>query len=313
MLKFKESSSTEVTVIIPVHNRPQELQACLQALSAQDFPKDKFEIIICDDGSTEPILDKIDFAREQGLEVVYVRQEKRGPAAARNLGILQATGSIVAMTDSDTLPDDQWLKSLVSSLLEAPQAVGVEGQVCAPNELEFFPLGEGPINKAGKVYLTCNCAYRRDVLFEAGGFDESFPYPAYEDTDLASTMQKFGPILWQPNALMYHPQKPLTPKTTLKKLTHWEYVLITAFRYGYFAWPQYKTKHPRIRAIALSVIALPLSKFKAAGECALAFPSAAVKLFVYGIAECLGALWLVVPKALFGEYRSKAIRGKYLS
>ncbi len=313
MLKFKESSSTVATVIIPVHNRPQELQACLQALLAQDFPKDKFEIIICDDGSTEVIADKIDFDKGQGLELTYVRQENSGPAAARNLGILQASGAIVAMTDSDTLPDGKWLKSLVSSLSEAPQAVGVEGQVCAPNDLEFFPLGEGPINNAGKVYLTCNCAYRRDVLFQAGGFDESFPYPAYEDTDLASTMQEFGPILWQPNAIVYHPQRPLTRKAVLKKLTHWEYVLVTAFRYGYFAWPQYKTQYPRIRAIALSVIALPLSKFKAAAECALAFPSAALKLFAYGIAESLGALWVVLPKALFGEFRSRAIRGRYLS
>lgn len=312
MSKFQDSSSTEVTVIVPVHNRPQELQECLQALFAQDYPHDQFEIVICDDGSTEPILDKIESFAQRDIKLIYVRQENRGPAAARNLGILQASGSIVAMTDSDTLPDSKWLRNLVSALSETPEAVGVEGQVCAPNELEFFPLGEGPINKAGKVYLTCNCAYRRDVLFQAGGFDETFPYPAYEDTDLASKMQEFGPILWQPSAVVYHPQRPLTLKAVMKKLTHWEYVLITAFRYGYFAWPQYKTKHPRMRAIALSVIALPLSKFKAAAGCAIAFPVAALKLFGYGIAESLGALYVVVPKALFGNYKARAIRGRYL-
>ena len=313
MLKRKESSSTEISVIIPAHNRPHELKKCLQALSAQDYPKDKFEVIVCDDGSTESILEAVEVSKEQGLKLIYVRQEKRGPASARNLGILQASGPIIAMTDNDTLPDPAWLRHLHSALAEAPEAVGVEGRVCAPNDLEFLPLGEGPINQSGKVYLTCNCAYRREALFQAGGFDESFPYPAYEDTDLAAQLLKFGPILWQPDAVVYHPQRPLTLRAVLKKLTHWEYVLITAFRYGYFAWPQYKTNHPRIRAIVLSVIALPLSKLKDAAKCAMAFPSAAVKLFAFGIMECLGALVLVLPKALFSDYRSKAVRGRYLS
>lgn len=313
MLKLRKSSSTEVSVIIPVHNRSRDLNECFQALLAQDYPRDKFEVVIGDDGSDEAILDCVEAAWEQGLKITYVRQECGGPASARNLGILQTSGSIVAMTDNDTLPDRAWLGQLHSALSEAPEAVGVEGKVCAPNDLEFLPLGEGPINNAGSVYLTCNCAYRRTALFQAGGFDESFPYPAYEDTDLASQMTRFGPILWQPKAVIYHPQRPLTLRAVLKKLTHWEYVLITAFRYGYFAWPRYKTNHPRIRAILLSVIALPLSKLKDAMKCGIAFPSAAMKLIAFGMMECLGALVLVLPKALFSDYKSKAIRGRYLS
>ncbi|MBS1791227.1 MAG: glycosyltransferase [Acidobacteria bacterium] len=312
MLKREQITATEISVVIPVHNRLHDLQIVLRALSLQDFPKEKFEVILCDDGSTEAISSCVGWAENLGLNLSYFRQEKRGPASARNLGIRRAAGKIIAMTDNDTLPDRAWLRQLDAALAEAPEAVGVEGRVCAPNELEFFPLGEGPINKSGNVYLTCNCAYRREALVQAGGFDETFPYPAYEDTDLASQLQQFGPILWQPDAVVYHPQRPLTLRAVLKKLTHWEYVLITAFRYGYFAWPQYPTKHPRIRAIALSVIALPLSKLKDAMRCAVAFPAAAAKLFVFGIAECLGALVLVVPKALFINFRSKAIRGRYL-
>lgn len=302
----------EISVIIPVHNRPQELKECLGALSIQDYPKDKFEVIICDDGSTEPVKEAVEFARDLGLTLVYVRQENSGPASARNLGILNAHAAIIAMTDSDTIPDRAWLKNLHSALAENPEAVGVEGKVCSLNDLEFVPLGEGPINKSGGVYLTCNCAYRRDALFQVGGFDETFPYPAYEDVELAAQVKAIGPILWQPNALVIHQQRLLTLRAVLKKLTHWEYVLITAFRFGYFAWPQYKTRYPRLRAIVLSVFALPFSKVRVAANCALVFPGAALRLVALGLIESLCALVLVAPKALLLDYGSKSIRGRYL-
>ncbi len=313
MPKLDQPSSIEVSVIVPVHNRQSELKECLLALSVQDYPKDKFEIIICDDGSTENISDAVEYARNLGIASVYARQERKGPASARNLGILQARGSIIAMTDSDTIPDRAWLKNLCSALNESPEAAGVEGRVGSLNDLEFIPLGEGPANKSGNVYLTCNCAYRREVLFQVGGFDETFPYPAYEDVELAAQVKTIGSILWQPNALVIHPQRALTLRAVLKKLTHWEYVLVMAFRFGYFAWPQYQTKHPRLRAIALSVLALPFSKIRAAADCLMVFPSASLKLLAFAFVECLGALFFVAPKALFGDYASKSVRGNYLN
>ena len=313
MPKLDQPSSIEVSVIVPVHNRSNELKECLHALSVQDYSKDRFEIIICDDGSTENLSDAVEYARNLGIALVYVRQERKGPASARNLGILQAHGSIIAMTDSDTLPNPNWLKNLCAALNESPKAVGVEGMVSSLNDLEFIPLSEGPTNKSGKVYLTCNCAYRREVLFQIGGFDETFPYPAYEDVELAAQVKTIGPILWQPDALVIHPQRALNLKAVLKKLTHWEFVLIMAFRFGYFGWPQYKTKYPRLRAVALSVLALPFSKIRAAAGCMLVFPSASIKLLTFGFMECLGALFFVAPKVLFGNYASKSARGDYLN
>src|SRR5262249_54879382 len=144
------------------------------------LPKKKFEVVICDDGSTETLAETVEAAKSAGVQAVYVRQGAKGPAAARNLGIHHARGAIIAMTDSDTLPPQTWPRKLTEALAENPGAVGAEGKVYAENEAEFHPLGEGPMNKSGGVYLTCNCAYRRNALFAVGGFDETFPYPAYE-------------------------------------------------------------------------------------------------------------------------------------
>ena len=237
-----------------------------------------------------------------------------GPAAARNLGIQHATGEIVAMTDSDTLPDARWLTKLCEALDAAPDAVGVEGMVYAENEGEFDPLGEGPTNKAGGVFLTCNCAYRRSALLQVGGFDEGFPFPAYEDTELAACAGRLGRILWQPEAKVVHPQRPLTLQAVIKKLHHWEFVLLMGYRYGYLAWKHYPVRHPGLRVALLSVIALPLAKFRTAAEWFGRKPAKALTLAGFGLVESLGALVLVAPKALFGRrLRRLARRSRLLA
>jgi glycosyltransferase involved in cell wall biosynthesis len=284
----------------------------LQALAAQDFPHEKYEVIVCDDGSEENISEVVDEFRQAGFEARYLRQEWKGPAAARNLGIRNARGAVIAMTDSDTLPDRMWLGKLHQALERNPDAVAVEGRVYAANEGEFDPLGEGPVNKSGGVYLTCNCAYRRAALFEIGGFDETFPYPAYEDTELAARAQQIGRIVWAPEAVVIHPQRPLTLRAVMKKLRHWEYVLLMGRRYGYLAWRQYPAKYPGLRVTLLSVFALPAAKFKTAVKWIGRRPKDALKLFLFGIAESVGAMALVAPMALFGRLQDKVDRRKYL-
>lgn len=304
-------SSLHFSVIIPTRNRNQDLRLCLDALANQDFPREEFEVVVCDDGSDEPADRVIEEARALGLEIRLYRQAPKGPAAARNLGIRHARGQLVAMTDSDTLPDRAWLTKLSEAFAANPHAIAVEGKVFADNEGEFDPLGEGPSNKDGGVFLTCNCAYRRDVLLQIGGFDETFPYPAYEDTELAARAQQIGPIAWQPEAIVIHPQRPLTLRAIFKKLKHWEYVMLMGLRYGYLAWKRYPVKHPRLRVVALSVVALPLAKFKTAGRWIRRDPAAAAKLAFFGLAESLGALCIVVPKALFGRYGERLDRRDY--
>ena len=302
----------EVSVVVPTRNRPQDLRRCLEALAAQDFPRARFEVLVCDDGSAEDVRSVVEQVAAGGLQVRYLRQSPKGPAAARNLGIRHALGQVIAMTDSDTLPDRAWLGKLCEALAAHPGAVAVEGKVYAENEGEFGPLGEGPKNLTGGVYLTCNCAYRRETLFQIGGFDETFSYPAFEDTDLAARALELGRIVWQPEAVVLHPQRPLTLRAVLKKLRHWEFVMLMGCRYGYLAWKQYPVKHPRLRVAILSVVALPLAKLKLAARWLGRRPGAALKLIVFGVVESVGALILIAPKALFGWHHAREMRRRYL-
>lgn len=302
-----------VSVVVPCRNRAGELKRCLESLIQQQFPKEGYEVIVCDDGSEEDIESVIQEITWKGLKVSYNRQAPKGPAAARNLGIRMAQGQIIAMTDSDTIPQPNWLAKLCEALSNNPQAVAVEGKVYAENEGEYAPLGEGPTNKCGGVFLTCNCAYRRDVLLRVGGFDETFPYAAYEDVELAARAQEFGEIIWQPEAIVIHPERRLTFTGVLKKLRHWEYVLIIGLRYGYLAWKKYPVTNPRWRVVILSTVALPLAKFKKSLQWAWRRPAAALQLSFYGAMESIGAFLVVAPKALFGNYSERAVRRGYLS
>lgn len=302
----------DIAVVIPVRNRRLDLERCLAAIYAQDFRKERFELIVCDDGSNENLSEVIDRFKYRFANMRYIRQRAKGPATARNLGILHARSPIIAFTDSDTVPDQRWLSSLHPIFSHNTNIVGVEGKVIADDEAKFHILGEGPTNKVGGVYLTCNCAYRRDALIAAGGFDESFPYPAYEDTEIAARLLQIGEIVWQPEAIVIHPRRAITLTTVLKKLQHWEYALTMGFRYGFLAWRQYPVTYPKLRVIALAVIALPLAKIKIALNNLKLFPRLSLKLFLLGAAESLGALFYVMPKILFSSRSRKTARIDYL-
>ncbi|MFM8392373.1 MAG: hypothetical protein ACKOB4_00430, partial [Acidobacteriota bacterium] len=101
-------------------------------------------------------------------------------------------------------------------------------------------------------------------------------------------------------------------KTVVKKLRHWEYVLLMGMRYGYLGWKHYPVRHPRLRVALLSVIALPLAKFRTAWQWVGRRPGAAFRLAGLGLVESVGALFIVVPRALCGDFRDRVIRRRYL-
>lgn len=99
------------SIVIPTYNRPKQLAACLQACGRLDYPHDRFEIIIVDDGSPDPV----EVHKKDGsnlISITCLRQFNAGPASARNMGAQHAQGDILAFTDDDCVPTQQWLREL---------------------------------------------------------------------------------------------------------------------------------------------------------------------------------------------------------
>src|SRR5438309_8873202 len=94
----------KITVQICSHNRKQLLAKVLASLFDQTFPKEEFEVIVVDDGSTDGTAEMIK-GLAAPIDLVYIRQEKEGLSAGRNKGILKAQGEIILFIDDDVIAD----------------------------------------------------------------------------------------------------------------------------------------------------------------------------------------------------------------
>jgi len=202
------------TVVIPTYERARELGHCLAALAALDYPRDRFEVVVADDGSPRPPRQIVEELRG-AIDVRLVTAPHRGPAAARNLGAGAARGELLAFTDDDCRPTPDWLRALAGRLGAQPCAA-VGGHVRNGLAGNRFSAGsqllvdflyqhwnEGP---EGPVLFTSNnLALRADLFRELGGFDASFPLPAAEDREFCDRWRARGlPLRYAPEARVDH-------------------------------------------------------------------------------------------------------------
>ena len=211
-----------LAVVIPTYNRADILIECLKHLEDQSF-KD-FEIVIVDDGSTDSTSDRIaSYLINTPLSARYMRQENSGPARARNLAIstIQAPISLLIGDDIFASP------SLVAEHLQlhsrrsepSVAALGLtrwseKGQTVTPF-MRWLDSGDGlqfryDLLLSGKSpdwtdFYTSNLSLKTSVLKDFP-FDESFPYAAMEDIELACRIEaKQGlEMVFLPNAFAHH-------------------------------------------------------------------------------------------------------------
>ena len=170
-----------VSVIIPVYNDQDRLTTCLEALRAQTYPASRFEIIVVDNGSKEPVDQVVaDFPQARCLH-----EPKSGSYAARNRGVEASRGEVLAFTDADCLPTKTWIENGVEALLKAPDVGLVAGKVdlfaqdpARPNIYElydrFFYLDQKVAVERGHYGATANLFTYRSVMDKVGLFNSEF-------------------------------------------------------------------------------------------------------------------------------------------
>ena len=203
----------EITIVVPVWNGEKTIRQCVLALLGQSTPAS--EIIVIDDGSTDgtgAIL------REFGERVRVVSQPNRGPAAARNAGIRAARGELIAFTDSDCFPDQDWLASLQEGFrLPGPvptggvggivRGIGGAGQTLTGEYVDLIRLLDPEPDGAGEIpyLITANACFARKMLEEVGLFDEGFRRPGGEEAELGYRIRRAGyHFRLAPAALVWH-------------------------------------------------------------------------------------------------------------
>jgi glycosyltransferase involved in cell wall biosynthesis len=203
-----------VSIVVPTFNRSHFIEKAFSSLVAQDYPKDKFEIIVVDDGSSDNTPEILRRFQADHSFFQYFSQPNKGPAAARNLGIRHASGEIILFIDDDCIADTNWARELVRDYADQ-QVGGVAGRirfVPPDNNLanQFAARSEGagqPFNSSGEIdfFVTANASFRRDVISRVGGFDETFPHAAHEDVDLSHRVKKAGwKLVYSDAAVVHH-------------------------------------------------------------------------------------------------------------
>jgi GT2 family glycosyltransferase len=286
-----QSRECVVSVVVPVRNRSDLLKRCLDSLAAQDYSAENFEIIICDDGSTEDISRVIEKCQPGPPDTRLVRQNCRGPAAARNLGIRESVSPIILFVDSDIVADKGLISGLVAALAKNPDWAGSEACLIPVEGLDS-PLWEAPESGTGGRFHTAAIAYRRTALVAAGGLDETFPLPACEDTELAARILPLGPIGFVPEAKARHPRRKAGFRMHWRARLHWKYIVILAERYGFLAFPGKKIgRFPRWRVARAAVINLPLGRLWNALHWLRRSPLDATLAGFYALFDFICGLW----------------------
>lgn len=172
------------SVIIPVFNRPDEVEELLESLSAQDFNGD-FEVVVVEDGSSVPCKDVVSRYFDR-LDVKYFVKRNSGPGPSRNYGVEHAEGEYVIILDSDCVLPSGYLSAVDESLERIPcDAFG--GPDCAHESFtpiqkaisysmtSFFTTGgiRGGKRKMDKFYpRSFNMGVKKTVYEKLGGFSK---------------------------------------------------------------------------------------------------------------------------------------------
>jgi glycosyltransferase involved in cell wall biosynthesis len=178
-----------ISVIIPVHNRPEKVAHAINAVLAQTYQD--FELIVVDDGSTDQTFATLQQIRVRHPHIKLLQQKNRGVAAARNAGVKISKGEWLAFLDSDDSWEPSKLQAQIDFLKKHPKFQVVQtrerwirnGERVNPHQKHQMQSGHIFEPSLELCLISPSAVLIAKNLFEdLGGFDESFP--ACEDYEL---------------------------------------------------------------------------------------------------------------------------------
>jgi len=175
----------------------------------------RYEVVVVDDGSIDGTVAWLQQAALPHLQLLC--QDHQGPAAARNLGVEQASGDTIVFIDSDLVVTEHFLQAHADSIIQAEQDLGhnrlfTYGRVI--NTCNFDHPNAEPYKLtdfSAAYFATGNVAIARTWLAEAGPFDTRFQLYGWEDLELGARLKKLGlKLIKAPTAIGYHWHPPFS-------------------------------------------------------------------------------------------------------
>ena len=216
----------EISVILPVRDNPDGLRACLAALARQEtqYP---FEVLVVDNN------DRFCAADYEGLEIGsaplrVLHEARRGSDLARNLGIRHARGRVCAFTDSDCLPQPDWLEQGMGRIQQGAKILGGEVTIfynnAAPTWAERFDLAyyldQYRYISFDGFAVTANLFVIRVLFDDVGLFNEDLYANGDREWCLRAARSDYR-VTYAPEAVVFHPARETLAKI-LKKAARLE-------------------------------------------------------------------------------------------
>lgn len=181
------NNKLKASVIVPFRNESHNLVKCIKSILNQVIERDRFEIILIDDHSSDDYFDRIkNIVKDNEIKLIKLNEHegKFGKKKAIAEGIKHSTNEIIVTTDADCWHDNKWLKSLLASFDEKTGFVA--GKIVYSNGESFFKtlqkiefaslvtIGASLIgNKYPLLANGATCAYRKELFYQLGGFSDN--------------------------------------------------------------------------------------------------------------------------------------------
>lgn len=244
-----------VSVLVPAHNEAVVLERTVQALMNFDYPKDRYEIIVINDNSsdnTEEILSRL-MKTDPDRRLICVSTDKEvggnGKSNALNIGYSIARGSVIAIYDADNTPEREALRILVENLMTDDRLGAVIGKFRTRNRnatlltrfVNIETLTHQFMNQAGRYFYWKLCTIpgtnyviRRSIVEKVGGWDVK---ALSEDTEISFRIYRMGYYIKMiPQAVTWE-QEPQYLKQWFRQRVRWAkgnlYVMIKNFKYTF--------------------------------------------------------------------------------
>jgi len=250
----------ETSIIIPVRNQKDTLLAALESLKKQIKKPRVFEIVICDDDSTDGTGDIVKKLRFPIFFKYFINKPAIGRAGNRDQGVARSVGKRVIFIDGDMVPDENF----IANMIEEDDSDYVKlGKVLPPPEEELtgieqylytrgrYTYNENGVAVPGRYFTSNNFCISRELYQKVGGLDTKFTGWGGEDLDFGLRLERAGiPIKNCVNAITYHYHK-----RTLQDM-------ISDFReFGNLSFPYLIEKHPEfLDQIPANKLGIPDSK-----------------------------------------------------
>ena len=169
----------KISVIVPFYNAEKYLRSCITALLSQDASQENYEVILVDNNSTDSSV----AIAKQFPRVKVLSESRQGAYAARNTGLAEARGEIIAFTDADCLPDRDWLRNMGTTMQSAQVRLVLGSRLWAHKPSALLSMLETYENQKVEFMVkshikelyygyTNNMAVQREVFDTLGPFEE---------------------------------------------------------------------------------------------------------------------------------------------